>query len=287
MPACSFRAAALCVAFAAALTAPVAAQDQAAAAQVASVNGAPITAADLNAILGELPAQYQQLPDETLYDGIREQLIDQRLLAAAAQAADLESHPAVRRAMDMQRQGLLADFMLRAEIARRVTEEAIAAAYAERYENAPPVPEVRASHILVASEEQAKALKAELDAGADFAALASEHGTDGTKSRGGDLDWFARDMMVEAFADAAFAMEVGAYSEPVQTQFGWHLIHLTGKRDRPVPPLDAVRAEIADALTTEAARAVVAELRAAAEIALPEGRPGLEGLRDGSALKFP
>ena len=286
MPASLARAAALCAALA--LAAPILAQDALAQdAEVATIDGAPVTVADLNAILSELPAQYQQLPDETLYDGIREQMIDQRLLAAAALAGDLADHPAVKRSLEMQRQGLLADFMLRAEIAERVTDAAIEAAYETRFADAPPIEEVRASHILVASEEQAQALKAELDRGADFAALAAEHGTDGTRARGGDLGWFSRDMMVPAFADAAFAMEEGAMSAPVQSQFGWHLIHLTGKRDRPAPALEEVRGEIEQELGAEAARAVIAELRAAAEIVLPEGRPGLESLRDGAALQFP
>ncbi|MGF1660749.1 MAG: peptidylprolyl isomerase [Rubrimonas sp.] len=286
MPASLARAAALCAALA--LAAPILAQDALAQdADVATIDGAPVTVADLNAILSELPAQYQQLPDETLYDGIREQMIDQRLLAAAALAGDLADHPAVKRSLEMQRQGLLADFMLRAEIAERVTDAAIEAAYETRFADAPPIEEVRASHILVASEEQAQALKAELDRGADFAALAAEHGTDGTRARGGDLGWFSRDMMVPAFADAAFAMEEGAMSAPVQSQFGWHLIHLTGKRDRPAPALEEVRGEIEQELGAEAARAVIAELRAAAEIVLPEGRPGLESLRDGAALQFP
>jgi peptidyl-prolyl cis-trans isomerase C len=274
-----------------ALAAPLSAQDSGAQVsadtQVATVDGAPLTIGELNAILAELPAQYQQLPDEALYDGIRQQLIDQRLLAAAAEASDLLAHPTVARTLEMQRQGMLADFLLRREIAARVTEEAVEAAYQARYVEAEPIPEVRASHILVPSEEQAAALKAELDAGADFAALAAEHGTDATRTRGGDLGWFTRDRMVPEFADAAFAMEEGAISDPVQSDFGWHLIALTGMRDQPVPPLEEVREEIESQIGSETARALVDELRAAADVEAPEERPGIEALRSGDFQQFP
>ena len=106
---------------------------------------------------------------------------------------------------------------------------------------------MRAGHILVETEEKAKDLKSQLDAGADFAALAAEHGTDGTAQRGGDLGWFVHSEMVPEFADAAFAMEPGTISDPVKSAFGWHLIKLDERRDRPAPALE----EVKDALLGE------------------------------------
>ncbi len=280
-------AASLILALAAPLGAQEAPADTPADTPVAAVDGAPLTLGQLNALYAELPEQYRELPDAALYDGIRQQLIDQRVLAMAAEASDLAEHPVVARSLEMLRQGLLADFLLRREIAEQVSADAVETAYQAQYVEAEPVPEMRASHIIVASQDQAEALRAELDAGADFAELAAEHNTDGSRARGGDLGWFSRDMMIPAFADVAFDMEEGAIAGPVQTQFGWHLIAATGKRDRPVPPLDAVRAEIEGALASEAARALVERLRAQADISEPEDRPGLEALRDPALQQFP
>ncbi|MBO6271592.1 peptidyl-prolyl cis-trans isomerase [bacterium] len=90
---------------------------------------------------------------------------------------------------------------------------------------------VRASHILVKTEEEAKDLYEQIQNGADFAELAMEHSLCPSKRDGGDLRFFGRGMMVKPFEDAAFDMEVGQVSEPVETQFGWHLIKLTDKKD--------------------------------------------------------
>jgi peptidyl-prolyl cis-trans isomerase C len=254
---------------------------------VATVGDVSITLGDIIAVRADLPPQYQALPDETLYDGIRQQLVDQALLEAAAEAEGLENAPAVARALAVQRRSVLADFFIRKAVAEGVTEEAVQAAYDERFANAPAVQEVRASHILVPTEEAAKAIRAELDAGADFAALAAEHGTDGTKAQGGDLGWFTREMMVAEFADAAFALEPGQIAGPVQTQFGWHLIRLAEKRDQPKPTLDEVRAEIEQELGGEVALAAVEALRGQAAVTLDESRPGLASIRDDALVAFP
>lgn len=254
---------------------------------VATVGDVTITLGELVAIRSELPQQYQMLPDETLYDGIRQQLVDQALLEAAAEAEGLSAAPVVARALAIQRRSVLADFFVRKAIAEGVTEEAVKAAYDERIASAPPVGEVRASHILVATEEAAKALRAELDGGADFAKLAAEHGTDGTKEQGGDLGWFTKEMMVPAFAEAAFALEPGQIAGPVQTQFGWHLIRLAEKREQPKPTLDDVRDELEQELGGAVALAAVEALRAGAAVTVDESRPGLGALRDDSLVAFP
>jgi peptidyl-prolyl cis-trans isomerase C len=125
---------------------------------------------------------------------------------------------------------------------------------------------MRAAHILVDKVETAKEIKAKLDGGADFAALAAEHGTDGTASRGGELGWFVHEQMVPEFADAAFAMEPGTVSDPVQSPFGWHLIKLEERRERPAPPLDEVRDQILEELARQAQTEVLGQLREDAEI---------------------
>ena len=281
------RIASLAAAAALALAAPVAAQEADPETVVATVNGEPITLGEIASLRADLPQQYDQLPDETLYQGIREQLVNQKLLTQAAEAAGLPAEPAVARALQVQRQSLLSDFYMRLQMQERLTPERLAEAYEARYGDAGPTREVKASHILVDSEEKARTLKDQLEEGAEFAALAAEHGTDGTSARGGDLGWFDRNVMVPQFADAAFAMEVGDVSEPVQTQFGWHLIKVTDEREKPAPTLEEVREELASELGQAIAQEVVEGLREAAEIEVAEDNPGVEAFRDPALSQFP
>ena len=270
-----------------ALAAPLAAQEADPDAVVATVNGEPVTLGDIASVRADLPALYQQLPDQALYDGIRRQLIDQKLMTQAAEAAGIADADAVRRALQIQRQSLLSDFYMRVQMQERLTPERLAAAFEERYGDAGPTRELRASHILVPTEEEAAAIRAEFEDGTDFAELAAEHGTDGTAEQGGDLGWFDRTVMVPAFADAAFALEVGEVSQPVETQFGWHLINVTDERERPAPTLEEVRGELARELGDEIAQDVVGDLRDAAEIVVNERNPGLDAFRDPALSSYP
>ncbi len=251
---------------------------------LAVVNGESVTVGDVVTVRRQLPEQYQQLPDEVLYNGLRDQLIEQVLLAQAAATAGLEAEPAVAIQLAAQRRMVLAEAYLRREIAARVTPEAIDALYKERYVDTPPQQEVRAAHILVETEEKAKELKARLDGGADFAELAAANGTDGTASRGGDLGWFLRSDMVPEFADAAFAMEPGTISDPVKSAFGWHLIKLEEKRDRPVPPIDEVHGQLTGDLAQQAQDEIVAAAREKATITMPENAPPASAVRDDAML---
>src|SRR5690606_30914637 len=140
--------------------------------------------------------------------------------------------PAVQFALTNQERGVLASAYMEQAVTERLNDEAIEAAYQERYAGAEPVEEAHAAHILVEDEATAQEIREELDEGADFAALAAEHGTDGTASRGGDLGWFTHERMVPTFADAVFAMEAGTVAGPVETPFGWHVIKLFEKRQR-------------------------------------------------------
>jgi peptidyl-prolyl cis-trans isomerase C len=252
---------------------------------LAEVNGTTLTLGELIAIRRELPEQYQALPDEVLMGGILEQMIDQMLLAEAASAAGLDQRPAVAMSLVNQRRAILADAYLSAEVAKRATPEAVEALYNERYVEAEPVDEVKAGHILVESEELAREIKAQLDAGGDFAELAKEHGTDGTKSRGGDLGWFVHSDMVPEFADAVFAMQPGTVSDPVKTAFGWHIIKLDERRPRAAPALEEVRAELEQEVARNAQVAIVEELRAKAQIEKPEAGPPPAAIRADGLLE--
>ncbi len=251
---------------------------------LAEVDGVTLTLGELIAIRRELPDQYQALPDEVLFNGIVEQMIDQMLLAQAAKSAGLDQRPTISLNLLNQQRAILADAYLSEAVAARVTPEAVEALYQERYLDAEPRQEVRAGHILVETEEKAAELKTQLDAGSDFAALAAEHGTDGTASRGGDLGWFLQPDMVPEFADAAFAMEPGTISDPVKTAFGWHLIKLDERRDRQPPALEEVREVLMGELIQQAQVAVVEELRMQSAIVMPEPPLPPQSIREDAML---
>ena len=236
---------------------------------VLTINGKNITLAEVIAVRQSLPEQYQNLPDEVLFGALVQQLADQQMLADAAETAGLDKDDNVVLSLRNQRRATLADAYMTDALIKGVTEEAIAAAYKAQFESAEPVAEVRASHILVAEEEKAKELKKMLDEGADFAKLAAEHGTDGTKTRGGDLGYFVKEQMVPEFANAAFALEKGTISDPVKSPFGWHLIYLADKRDKPVPPLEQVRDKIVEELSRGVQQKIVTDGRATAEVKQP------------------
>ncbi|MEM6488828.1 MAG: peptidylprolyl isomerase [Pseudomonadota bacterium] len=261
---------------------PVAAGDT-----VASVDGTALELGDLLVLRQNLPAQYQQLPDEILIRGLIEQLIDQELLATAAIAAGLEATPSTAYNLASVRRATLAEAYLRDQLTARVTEDAVREAYDAEIATAEPVREVRASHILVDEEAKAADLRAQLDRGADFAELAREHGTDGTAARGGDLNFFAFEEMVPEFAEAAFATEIGSVSGPIQTQFGWHVILVTDERERPLPAFEEVAPQIADSLRRQVQRDVIEELRAAAAVEIVEPGVPPAAIRDDALLAAP
>lgn len=252
---------------------------------VATVNGQPITLGAMISLRSDLPQQYQQLPDEILTRGLIEQLIDQSLLAAAALKAGLDIRPDVQYALENQGRAVLAEAYMREELAKRLSEERLRAAYAERYADAPPVEEVRAAHILVETEELAASIREELDGGAAFADLAKEHGTDGTAERGGDLGYFVKEDMVPEFAEAAFALQSGEIGGPVRSPFGWHLIQLNDRREKPVPAFEEVAQQLAGELQQEAQRAIVADLRGTAEVSVAEPGPPPSAIRADGLLR--
>ncbi|MGF1444895.1 MAG: peptidylprolyl isomerase [Pikeienuella sp.] len=233
---------------------------------IATVDGLEITLGELIAVRQALPQQYQALPPEILKDGLIEQMINQAALAQRARANGFADRADVELTLRNLVNSTLADLYLRETMAAKITEESVAAEYERRFAEAEPEIEIKAAHILVDSRETAQTLRAEIEAGAAFADVAREHGTDGTASRGGDLGWFLASDMVPEFADAAFALEPGVLSEPVETAFGWHLIRVEERRERGAPPIEEVREDIVRGMAEQLQRDVVGEARAAAEI---------------------
>ena len=235
---------------------------------VATVNGSDITLGQVVALRETLPQEYQSLADDVLFKGILEQLIQQTALSQS-QEDKLTARDDVMIAN--QRRTYISGAALQAVVAEAVTDATIQAAYDAKYKGSAPLIEYHASHILVATEEQAKDLKAQLDGGADFAELAKANSTDGSAAGGGDLGWFGPGMMVKPFEDAVIALQPGQVSAPVQTQFGWHLILLAETRDAAAPPLADVSAELSAELQRQAIEAHVTAITEAATVTRVEG----------------
>ena len=266
----SFRAPAI-AALAAALTVTAAptlqAQDAPTADTViATVGETEITLGEMIIARSRLPVRFQQMPPEMLFDGLLEQLVQQELLAATV----TEVPSRVQMALANERRSLLAGEVITALNDEVLTDEAIAAAYEARFADSEPATEYNASHILVETEEEALAIQEELEAGADFPMLAAERSIGPSGPNGGQLGWFGTGRMVPEFEAAVVAMEPETISNPVETQFGWHVIRLNETRAQPLPTLEEIRDEIAGEIQQEAIESRLAELEAVAEIRLPE-----------------
>ncbi len=249
----------------AALPTAAQAQDTTAATVVAKVNGVEITLGHMIAARAALPDQYKSLPNETLFTGILDQLIQQ---TALEQTIADKIKMADQLQLDNARRDFLSNVALTEVVVGAVTDEALQAAYDERFKDYAPQKEFSAAHILVDAEEKSNELKAQLDGGADFAELAKANSTDtGSGANGGDLGWFGIGQMVKPFEDAVVAAEIGKVAGPIKSDFGWHLILVKETRIAEKPTLDAMREELASELQN---RAIDAHIKAVTEAAAVE-----------------
>src|SRR3954469_3461355 len=234
---------------------------------VARANGIEITEGDL-AIANEDPAlQIPGVPDAQKRDLLIGYLVDLKLGAQAAAAAKVGDTPEFARKLAYARDKALLDDYLDRESKKAVTPEATRKLYDETVKGITPESEVRARHILVESEDEAKKAYARVKGGEDFAKVAGELSKDpGSKTDGGDLGFFTKDRMVEPFAEAAFKLEPGQISEPVKSQFGWHVIKVEEKRTKPVPGFDEMREQVATYLGRKAQQDVIMGIRGKAKI---------------------
>ncbi|WP_299650693.1 peptidylprolyl isomerase [uncultured Tateyamaria sp.] len=245
----------------AAMALPAAAQD--ADTVVATVNGTDITVGHMIVARASLPQQFQQLPPEVLFTGILEQLINQTLLA---QAYEGELPKRAQFQLENETRSLTAGEALEVLFQEQLTDDAIQAAYEAQFAGTTPKEEYNASHILVETEEEATAVKSEIEGGADFEATAREKSTGPSGPNGGLLGWFGTGQMVPSFEAAVIALEVGEVSDPVQTDFGWHIIVLNETRIAEAPALDEVREELEQTVRDTAVEGYVAELTEGAQI---------------------
>ena len=245
--------------------APIHAQEQKI--KVAEVNGEAIFLEEVMKIAEQLPADIRQQPLPNYFDRIVDDVIDSRLAAAAGNDAGLTNNPEVLAQMSIAAQRVLAEAYITTELRKVVTEEEVQKAYQLFISDESAREEIKARHILVASEAEAKAIIAELNSGADFVSLAKEKSTGPSGPNGGDLGYFARGAMVPSFENAAFALSVGSHSsEPVQTQFGWHIIKLEDKKTAEAPPIETLRGQLQANLANQALSRIIETLRAPASI---------------------
>lgn len=233
---------------------------------VASVDGSDITLGQLIMLRSQLPEQYQQLPDDVIFNGLIEQLVNQQLLANSLEVEPKRVGIAIANELRSLRAGEVVNTMA----AGSVSDDALQAAYDARFEGVDPDPEFNASHILVETEEEAISVKAMIDDGADFAETAVDKSTGPSGPSGGELGWFGPGMMVTEFEDAVLTLEEGEVSDPVQTQFGWHIVKLNETRMTALPTLDDIREELSLEIQQDTLNAKLAELTGAADITLPE-----------------
>ena len=230
---------------------------------VASVNGEVITLGDMIAVRAGLQPQYQQLPVETLFSSILDQLVQQTALAQSV--TDVPQY--VEIALNNERRTLLASEALEAFVAsNEVDEDALQRAYDEQFSTFVGEDEYNASHILVPSEAEANALRKDLLDGADFAETAMAKSTGPSGASGGSLGWFGLGQMVKPFEDAVLQLAVGEISEPVETQFGWHVILLNDARKSEAPTFEEARAELEVAAQRSAVEAFIAAQASEADI---------------------
>lgn len=249
---------------------------------IARVNGDAVYEADLIALIQRLPPQLQAQV-QMLMPQILDQLVNNKLTSQAGRAAGLAEDEEVKAQLAKIEDLIVGQIFLQRAIDERVTDEKIEAAYQDFLKENPPQRELTARHILVETEEEAKAVIVELDGGADFAELARERSTGPSGASGGELPPFQAGQMVPEFSDAAFAMEVGTYSsEPVKTQFGFHVIKVEDSRMTEPPAKADVEDQLREQLSQSAVEEVYAELRDGADIEVlfgqqPEAAPGDAG----------
>jgi peptidyl-prolyl cis-trans isomerase C len=234
---------------------------------LASIDGQPITEAELDLAVNDLEQQLVNVPAERRRAAALSFLVEVRLLAAEAEKTGLHETPAFQRRMRMLRQRTLHAGFLEQEVAAKVTEEEVRGRYDLEVANTPPVNEIKARHILLKTKDEAMAVIGELDGGAEFVALAKRKSTGPSGPNGGDLGYFGPGQMVPPFEDVAFKLQVGSFSkEPVETQFGWHVILVEDRRTRQPPAYEEVREQMRGVLFREIYARMVGDLRSKARV---------------------
>ncbi len=233
---------------------------------VARVNGVDIRQSDLAFAEEEIGSNMPTIPPEQKRDYLINYLVDVIVLSQAAEKQNIADRPDVKRRLAFDRNRLLMESLLQDAGKSALSDDAEHKVYEEAIKQVKNEEEVHARHILVPTEEEAKAILAQLKGGADFATLAKEKSKDPGAAEGGDLGYFTKEQMVPEFADVAFKLDKGQLSDPVKTQFGWHIIKVEDKRTKPTPTFDQVKPQIENYVAHRAQAEMVENLRKSANV---------------------
>jgi peptidyl-prolyl cis-trans isomerase C len=233
---------------------------------VARANGVDIHESDLAFAEEEIGGNIPAMPPDQKRDYLVNYLVDVVLLSQAAEQQKLADRPDVKHRLSFDRNRLLMESLLQDTGKTALSDAAEHQVYDEAIKQAKSVEEVHARHILVPTEDEAKAILAQLKGGADFATLAKEKSKDPGAAEGGDLGYFTKDQMVPEFAEVAFKLDKGQLSDPVKTQFGWHIIEVEDKRIKPTPTFEQVKPQLENYVAHRAQAQLVDNLRKTATI---------------------
>jgi peptidyl-prolyl cis-trans isomerase C len=244
---------------------------------VARVNDKAITEKDIEYATGDFAEELARVPEPQRREAVINALVDLTLVAQAAEKDGLDDNPEFARRMDLLRTRALRSEFVREKVAPQATDEEVRKRYDEEVAKIEQPEEVKASHILVETEDEAKAIVEELKAGGDFAAIAKEKSKDpGSGPNGGDLGYFGKGSMVQEFESAAFALEPGKFTEtPVKSQFGYHIIKLEDRRKQPLPDFEAVKAQVAQLVMSDTYTSLLQKMKAEAKIEIVKPLPPL------------
>lgn len=246
---------------------------------VARVDGTEIRFSDIALAEEETAAALVNVPADVRFEYLLGLLIDRRIVALEARANGMADNPEVQRRQAYYDEKALRDVQWVSLLNAELTEDVLRERYDALFVHAEPDVEIRARHILVPAEADARAAFEAVADGEDFAEVARRMSKGPTGPEGGDLGYFGRDDMVPAFAEAAFALEAGQVSEPVKTRFGWHVIKVEDRRTTPIPDFEEARDQVTIELAQERGRALIEQRRAAANIEIvgagDSGRPRL------------
>ena len=243
---------------------------------VAVVNGKTLKRSDVVASAQTLPAQYRSQVDQ-LFPQLVDRLIDITLMVDEGRKQNLQNDPDVKAIVAQYEDEAIRQVLLKRFLAGKITDADLKKRYDAEVAKVPPTEELKASHILVKTEDEAKDIIKQLEGGADFAKLAKEKSTDtGSGANGGDLGYFGDGDMVPEFYAAANKLKKGEFTkDPVKSQYGWHVILLTDRRTKVAPKFEEVKDQIKDELTQELVAAWLTNLHKAAKIQKfgPDGKP--------------
>lgn len=238
---------------------------------IATVGGKQITEGDLGLAAEDIGQQLQQVPPDQQRAFLLSVLIDMKVMAEAARENGLDQTDEFKARSNYLSEKALRRIFFAEKIANAVTPETVRAAYDKYVAEFKPEEEVHARHILVATEDEAKAVKAALDGGKPFELEAMEKTIDPSgKTTGGDLGFFQKGQMVPEFETAAFALEVGKVSDPVQSQFGWHIIKVEEKRPTAPLPYEQLQSQLGQQAIYDAYDAAVSEYKAKYPVEIPD-----------------